>query len=136
MLMKKIENLQVKVLANNFKVSENVHLWGGADVVITDAMTKDLELWQGNPPIVIGAGKVEFARRQVVCTKLARELSYIFYELKDIFQEDIDYNNKYEFYGRLASAARMADINQDEKNVLIETINEAKRIAEEIINIA
>jgi len=50
--------LQAKVLANNFKVSENVHLWGGADVVITDAMTKDLELWQGNPPIVIGAGKV------------------------------------------------------------------------------
>lgn len=117
-------------------MSENVHLWGGADVVITDAMTKDLELWQGNPPIVIGAGKVEFAGRQVVCTKLAKELSYIFYELKDIFQEYIDYNNKYEFYGRLASAARMADINQDEKNVLIETINKAKRIAEEIINIA
>lgn len=93
-------------MANNFKVSENVHLWGGADVVITDAMTKDLELWQGNPPIVIGAGKVEFAGRQVVCTKLAKELSYIFYELKDIFQEYIDYNNKYEFYGRLASAAR------------------------------
>ena len=49
----------------------------------------------------------------MVCTKLAKELSYIFYELKDIFQEYID-----------------------EKNVLIETINEAKRIAEEIINIA
>ncbi|TWH59374.1 AIG2 family protein [Desulfitobacterium sp. LBE] len=135
-MLKRIDDLQLKVSAKNFKVDKDVNLWGGADVVITDAMTKDLELWQGNPPFVVGIGKLGFAGRQVVCTKLARELSYVFYELKDIFQEYIDYNNKYEFYGRLASAARIADCYKDEKNMLIETINEAKRMAEEIINIA
>jgi hypothetical protein len=47
-----------------------------------------------------------------VITSCSKELSWLFYRLKDIFVGTIDLTSKYDFYGRLAQSA----INYIEEN--------------------
>jgi hypothetical protein len=85
--------------------------WGGADVIIApeeDERTRKF-LAEQNPVISFQ----EFQpQRQVVITKFARELIWLFYQLKDCCSGTYDFSSKYDFFGLLALAAR----NHLEKN--------------------
>ncbi len=85
-------------------IAKDVDNWGGADVIIDKEMTDELKEWVGNQPFVISLQKSE-PRRRAVITKHAKELSWLFYELKEIFSERIDFSSKYDFYGFLDQSA-------------------------------
>ena len=79
--------------------SKHSSLWSGADVCIVKHMP--VENYNKSHTYVV--------------TEYARELSWLFEELRDIFTGDIaDYFSKYEFYGKLAEAAN-AYLNSTEK---------------------
>lgn len=81
----KIEVLYKMITKHDFP--RNHDEWGGADVIITS-----------NP----------CDTRQVprkVVTRHAKEVSWLFDELKSAFEPLIDFDNKYEFYGRLGNRA-------------------------------
>ena len=65
----------------------------------------------------------------------ARELSWLFYQLKSIFSERIDYLSKYDFYGMLAQSAidqiTKGDKPQDDKALLLAVLNKAKGFCED-----
>ena len=66
-------------------------LWGGAGVIICYDKPEVVDTYYGKDTYVE--------------TAFATELSWLFMELRDIFQEYYDYSSKYEFFGRLADAA-------------------------------
>ncbi len=104
-IMDKIRDLENTVkTADILKLAEGTEEWGGADVVIAARMNNDLEEWVGSQPMVISFQKMA-PRRRLVLTRHSRELSWLFFRLKDIFYDRIDYINKYDFYGILAQAA-------------------------------
>ncbi|EIM78102.1 hypothetical protein A3SI_04887 [Nitritalea halalkaliphila LW7] len=71
-------------------------LFGGADVsfVLKAPAPKAESDWRGAPTYVV--------------TPYARELSWVVFQLKEIFSKQLNYGNKYAFYGRLAEAANAA----------------------------
>ena len=74
-------------------------------------------------------GKTAF----VVATEHAEQVSSLLFALKDVFESDLDYFNKFEFYGRLADAANHALASGDElDNVREAMIAEACVMASEM----
>jgi hypothetical protein len=111
----KLEELREKV--NRGKVNaEGVREWGGADVVIASRRTPQLTRWQNDSGIVISL-QSSVPRKRLVVTPYARELSWLFYQLRDIFASRIDSLSKYDFYGALAQAA----LDEIEKNPVAES---------------
>lgn len=82
-----------------FLESNCIRDWGGADVIITSKNIKTK-----NDNIVISSQK-SAPKTRLVVTKHSKELSWLFYELKNIFQKELDYISKYDFYGLLAQKA-------------------------------
>lgn len=69
----------------------------------------------------------------VVETVYAEQLSTLIFSLKDVFNNDLDYFNKYEFYGRLADAANSQLQHSDNYEALrLAVIREACDIAAEM----
>jgi len=66
--------------------------WGGADVIITDR-------------------HIQNTSDTVVMTQHYQALSWLFCELRNCFSSLLDWNNKYEFYGLLADAAKQYHVN-------------------------
>jgi len=98
--------------------------WGGADVVIS-----------GTPPEPTGKPGFYPDPRYVV-TQYDRELSWLFESLRDAFSEVIDYQSKFEFYGRLADAADrylIAESTEPQiaKGLLLAVLDEARALAKE-----
>lgn len=93
-----IENSEIPIDA---KIVEN---WGGADVIICSKLDDKGEKWLADQPFVISSQSIE-PKRRVVITKYSKELSWLFYQLKDIFHGTIDHISKYDFYGSLAQTA-------------------------------
>ncbi len=62
--------------------------------------------------------------------KWSKELSWLFYQLKNLFSEKIDYVSKYDFYGLLGQSAIDYLTNneelQDAKGLLLTVLNTAK----------
>jgi cation transport regulator ChaC len=77
--------------------------------------TRNREMFEGAGVIVRKPGdcKTENAA-VVVATEHAEQVSRLFFALKDVFEGDLDYFNKFEFYGRLADAANCALASGDE----------------------
>lgn len=107
--------------------------WGGADVVIRKELDEETKRWLGESAIVIGLQHSD-PRRRAVITEYSKELSWLFYQLKDVFSHEIDYVSKYDFYGLLAQAAiNYLDENEESKNkesLLLSVLNAAKEINE------
>ncbi|MGE5681188.1 MAG: hypothetical protein ACM34K_09960 [Bacillota bacterium] len=82
------------------KVSE----FGGADVIITQKITEEEKSWLGESNIILSL-QADAPGRRVVETIYSKELSWLFYELRDAFNGVIDFASKYEFYGGLAQSA-------------------------------
>ena len=92
-------------------------------------MDASTEKWLSEQPYVISFQKTKPSRRAVI-TKYSKELSWLFYQLKDLFSGKIDYISKYDFYGSLAQSAidylSTNEDPQDAKGLLIEVLNTAK----------
>lgn len=108
---------------------ESIEEWGGADVIIKSHLDSDIEKWLGNQPLVISYQSSE-PRRRAVITKFYKELSWLFYQLRDIFSGNIDYITKYDFYGLLAQSAidyiTLHGELQDAKPLLLTVLNSSK----------
>lgn len=99
-------------------------------MIIAAEMNDSIKDWIGSQPLVISFQKTA-PRRRLVLTGYSRELSWLFFELKAIFYNKLDYITKYDFYGSLAQAA----LDYLEKNggnvvlkeMLLEVIYTAKR---------
>jgi len=97
----KLESLWTNI--ENNKIGKSTE-WGGADVIICSVPDQSQIKWAVKNNVVIGLQNLKPKKRLVV-TKHSKELSWLFNELKEIFSENIDFVNKYDFYGLLAQAA-------------------------------
>lgn len=117
----KLNIIREKIINNNFLESAKKHtLFGGADIsIVSEKPAKKDNLY--NEP-------------QYVVTKYSKELSWLIFELKDVFKENLDYFNKYSFYGRLAEKANKSiEVNGESLiQLLLDVLEEAELIAKEI----
>lgn len=97
--------------------------WGGANVVITSSQ-------------VNRASSSFYSEIRQVVTADAKELSWLLYQLRDIFSGLYDNTSKLEFFGRLANAAwRYQSISKDNENqrdLLFAVLHEAFAILDEM----
>lgn len=134
-LLKQIEDLEQRIMTSDVSVeARTVKEWGGADVIIKARLDEDTQNWLGNQPLVISLQSTE-PRRRAVITNYAKELSWLFYQLRGIFSERIDYVSKYDFYGLLAQSAidhvATNKETQDAKPLLLSVLNTAKGFCED-----
>jgi hypothetical protein len=94
-------------------------LFGGADISIVSKLPTQKDSFYGDPLYVV--------------TKFSKEISWLIYQLKEIFNDDLDYMNKYPFYGRLAkSANKSISINSENlKKILLDILDEAEKMSKE-----
>ena len=97
--------------------------WSGANVVITYRQ-------------VNRASSSFYSEPRYVVTDDAKELSWLFYQLRDIFAQLYDNKSKLEFFGRLANTAlRYQSISKDDENqrdLLFAVLHEAFAILDEM----
>lgn len=100
----------------------SVHEWGGADVVITSASLQNQESFYPKPRYVV--------------TPNAKQLSWLFIQLRDIFSELYDSASKIEFFGRLANAAlryqHRCGGKEIQYDLLVAVLNEAYDILDDM----
>jgi len=90
-------------------------------------LSKDTELFEGADIIITDDPKRDNMRGYSVCTKvltpLAKELSWLFFQLRDIFSGELDYINKFYFYPELAKAAKVyVEGGNNDLNGLLNTV--------------
>lgn len=96
------ETINSKALPSDLS---EVRDWGGADVTIVEVLDEATQDWlETQSSVIISFQKTE-PRRRAVVTKFSKELSWLFYQLRDICSEHLDYATKYDFYGTLAQSA-------------------------------
>lgn len=97
--------------------------WGGANVVITSRQ-------------VNRASSSFYSQLRHVVTADAMELSWLFYQLQDIFAQLYDSASKLEFFGRLANTAlryqRMSMDDENQRDLLFAVLHEAFAILDEM----
>lgn len=97
--------------------------WDGANVVITSR--------QDNR-----ASSSFYSQLRYVVTADAKELSWLFYQLRDIFSGLYDSTSKLEFFGRLANAAlryqRLSKDDENQRDLLLVVLHEAFAILDEM----
>ena len=128
MTLEKLENLiQTTGIP---KTAKSAREWGGADVVIKKELDENTKRWLEDQHIVISSQNTEPKRRAVI-TEYSNELSWLFYELKEIFSGKFDYISKYDFYGALAQSAidylENNKENKDAKALLLAVLNTSKQ---------
>lgn len=108
------EFILTKDITNEAKISI---LFGGAEISIVSKLPIQKNSFYGDPLFVV--------------TKFSKELSWLIFQLKEIFKNDLDYMNKYPFYGRLAeSANKSIGINsEDLTSILLAVIDEAEKMS-------
>lgn len=77
--------------------------WGGAGTIVAKELDPLYDAGRYNDIIVY--------------TEHSLELSWLFYQLKDAFADEIDFGNKYEFYGNLADAGVEYNKTTEEKTL-------------------
>lgn len=129
-LLTQLEDLERRIEHTDIsRETRHVKEWGGADVIIKGELDVDTEKWLGDQPYVISFQKTE-PRRRAVITEYSKELSWLFYQLRDLFSGKIDYISKYDFYGLLAQSAIDYLANneglKEAKGLLLKVLNTAK----------
>jgi len=104
-LIAKLDSLERKIESGNIvREASSIMEWAGADVIISSQLNDSVKEWFGDQFMVISLQKTE-PRRRVVISEFSKELSWLFYQLKDIFAGEIDNMSKHDFYGMLAQAS-------------------------------
>jgi hypothetical protein len=94
-------------------------LWQGADVVILAELPGESEPGFYPDPLFVRSD-------------FAEELSWLFYELKAAFDDQIDFENKFYFYGTLAETAILYCDRLGEKEVLVDLLTTVLSWAEQL----
>ncbi len=114
MELKTINDLKQFIQQNDITaISKTTELFGGADVCIVNKKTNE------NDSITF------------VVTIHAKELSWLFYQLRDLFKSELDHITKYEFYGKLAEQANKTIENEAScpvNKLLLNVLDEAEKI--------
>ena len=112
---------------NEYKKGKSI--WGGADVIIAEKTSKELNNWLGNQPLVISF-QTSAPMRRLVVTQHAVELSWLFIQLRELYRDRIDYISKYDFYGELAQKAidivKETDDKCSNRELLFEVLRTSK----------
>ena len=129
-LLTQVEDLKQRIETIDISIeARNVNEWGGADVIIKSRLDADTQKWLGAQPLVISFQSNE-PRRRAVITNYSKELSWLFYELRNLFSEKLDYVSKYDFYGLLAQSAidylANNEETQDAKGLLLTVLNTSR----------
>ena len=104
-LIEKLDSLELKIESRNIvKEANSIMEWAGSDVIISSQLNDSIKEWFGDQFEVITLEKTE-PRRRAVITEFSKELSWLFYQLKDIFAGELNYISKPVFYGMLAQTA-------------------------------
>jgi len=107
--------------------------WRGADVIISKGLDNNFRKWLTGQPLVISPQDTE-PRRRAVITEYSKELSWLFYKLREIFSDRIDYTSKFDFYGSLAQSAidylGKNKESRDVKALLLTVLGTSKRFLE------
>jgi len=124
-------DLKNKINNGEYKTeSRGVREWGGADVIISSTLSKIIKEWLGDQNVVISLQKTTPKKRAVI-TEHSKELSWLFYELKNIFRSRIDYISKFDFYGFLAQSSldylENSSIDQNCEDLLLTVIGDVRR---------
>ena len=85
---------QVILESDVTSLSSQVEPWGGAGVIITDHITPEIIRWKNSD-----------SSNVLVHTVYAKELSWLFRELKAAYSDQLDYLSKYVFYPYVARVA-------------------------------
>ncbi len=97
--------------------------WEGANIVITSRQ-------------VNRASNSFYSQLRHVVTADAKELSWLFYQLQDIFAQLYDSASKLEFFGRLANTAlryqRMSKDDENQRDLLFAVLHEAFAMLDEM----
>ena len=92
-------------------------------------ITKELNNWLGNQPLVISF-QTSAPMRRLVVTQHAVELSWLFIQLRELYRDRIDYISKYDFYGELAQKAidivKETDDKCSNRELLFEVLRTSK----------
>ena len=104
-LIEKLDSLELKIESRNIvKEANSIMEWAGSDVIISNQLNDAIKEWFGDQFAVITLEKTE-PRRKAVITEFSKELSWLFYQLKDIFAGELNYISKPVFYGMLAQTS-------------------------------
>lgn len=118
-----------------FQVAQFISEWGGADVIISDHLSDRIRRWLEDAPSLVLSAQSTVPQRRAVISEYAKELSWLFVQLREAFSGSLNYINKYDFYGRLAQTA--LDYIQDHgentqcQGLLHAVLAEARKMADE-----
>lgn len=131
MMEEQIVELEKKIRScGNRRKIQVCNLFGGTDVIIEFHETERTKHFLGsNQPYYIN-GVNYYSGRQVVITKDAKELSWLFKQIRDIIHSRIDYVSRYEFFGILAQTSnefiRKFDDTQTSEQLLLHVLEVPK----------
>ena len=104
-LIKELDALKRNIKSGKFgKEASSAKEWDEAGVIISSQLNDSIKGWFGDQFMVNSLQKTEPGRRAVI-TEFSKELSWLFYQLKDIFAEELNYISKHVFYGMLAQVS-------------------------------
>jgi hypothetical protein len=104
-LIEKLDYLERKIWSGDIvREANSIMEWAGSDVIINSQLNDSIKEWFGDQFAVITLEKTE-PRRRAVITEFSKELSWLFYQLKDIFAGELNYISKPVFYGMLAQTS-------------------------------
>jgi len=104
-LIEKLDYLERKIWSGNIvREANSIMDWAGSNVIISSQLNDSIKEWFGDQFSVITLEKNE-PRRRAVITEFSKELSWLFYQLKDIFAGELNYISKPVFYGMLAQTS-------------------------------
>ncbi|MEI6297141.1 MAG: hypothetical protein WCO84_05910 [bacterium] len=123
-------HLRLKIESTNINELPKQKNWGGADIIITGVVTEEHKKWLGFQLSDINSNYSEHGKRLIV-TKYHQQLSWLFYQLRDMFSGYLDYMTKYDFYGTLAQGAFIAK-NPDSKEILLAVVDSGMEFLEQM----
>jgi hypothetical protein len=132
MIINELNKLENSIRKGAWQPKKGTRLWGGADVIVQFKGTDEVNAWESDNNLSIETDGLRQSSKIIVISKHARHISALFYTLKEIFNDNINFANKYVFYGRLGIRAKAYIDKQDDQGVLLEIIAEAKLMANEV----
>ncbi|EKD27881.1 MAG: hypothetical protein ACD_79C00511G0002 [uncultured bacterium] len=96
---------------------DSIQEWGGADVIIGTKLTQGIKEWLGDQKIIISFQK-SHARKRAVITEFSKELSWLFYQLSEIFREKLNSISKFDFYASIADSA-LHYLDENKENIVL-----------------
>lgn len=131
MIINELNKLENCIRRREWQPEKGIRLWGCADIIVKFKRTEKLTAWESDSNLFIDADGLKQSSKVLIISKHARHISALFYAMKEIFNDYIDFANKYTFYGRLGKRAKAYIDKKDDQGVLLEIIAEAKLMANE-----